>query len=295
MDKDRCKYCNSEHLNFYDVRGEIVCNDCGLVNEENLTGRTWVPGEFDPGHEDRKPIPKMSSSQEKLARKLNHLIQITNPKSNPVLQEIHRIIDTEFSEELPLETRQLIKDIMSVLFDRENNLTKIRKITGRELHLGLILNVMSSINQFCDLQLPVERFERESGLDSRKLIWLKKRIFRVMISIVGNGYQHRDHYAYRRDQLNRWLTQLISYMHSDEELSRECVLKLKELAIAKLREWGEPLENATTGSRSERFVVKEAISFASGEMNLSSRQKRAIQNNLLGAKRRSSEQSSSLA
>ena len=80
MSKQICKICNSEQMTTDDVRGETSCEDCGYVVEHNLPDDTWSPGEFDPDHESRRPIP-MTSEQTKRARRLDYAIKITNPKT----------------------------------------------------------------------------------------------------------------------------------------------------------------------------------------------------------------------
>jgi len=76
-------------------------------------------------------------------------------------------------------------------------------------------------------------------------------------------------------------------MNSDNEISPKLVDRLRKLTIAKLKEKGEPLETASTGSRAVRLVVREAILEASREIDLSSKERKAVAKNLSGAKRRS--------
>ena len=58
MNKERCKICNSEQMTTDDVRGEKSCEECGYVIEQNqLDNASWSPGEFDPDHESRRPVP----------------------------------------------------------------------------------------------------------------------------------------------------------------------------------------------------------------------------------------------
>tara|TARA_Y100000746_G_scaffold158640_1_gene136346 strand:+ start:165 stop:449 length:285 start_codon:yes stop_codon:yes gene_type:complete len=84
------------------------------------------------------------------------------------------------------------------------------------------------------------------------------------------------------------MSEFFCYINSDDELSLELVARLMQLTNVNLREKGEPLETASTGSRAERVVVREAILEASLEMNLSSSQRKAVAKHLSGAKRRSS-------
>jgi transcription initiation factor TFIIIB Brf1 subunit/transcription initiation factor TFIIB len=285
MSKQICKICNSEQMTIDDVRGETSCEDCGYVVEHNLPENSWSPGEFDPGHESRRPIP-MTSEQTKRARRLDHTMKITNPKTSVILAEINRLLDTEYSD-LPEQSRKIIMGVIAKLFARNASIPKIRKVTGRELHLAIILKVMAAINHFCDIQLPVVRLERESGLDSRDLVWIKRKISEDMHSILGVGHRHVDSSEARRDEIRRVTSEYFGYMNSDDELSRELVSRLKQLTNGQLREKGEPLETAFTGSRAVRVVVREAIIEASLEMTLSPSQRKAIAKHLSGAKRSS--------
>ena len=83
------------------------------------------------------------------------------------------------------------------------------------------------------------------------------------------------------------MSEFFGYMAFDAELSSNLVAELMELTIAKLEEKGEPSETASTGSRAVRVVVREAILEASREIDLSSKERKAVAKNLSGAKRRS--------
>ena len=52
MSDNTCDECGSERLTNYDDRGELICDDCGLVKETNLEA-PWSPGERDPNHGQR--------------------------------------------------------------------------------------------------------------------------------------------------------------------------------------------------------------------------------------------------
>ena len=93
--------------------------------------------------------------------------------------------------------------------------------------MAIILKVMAAINKFCDIQLPVVRLERESGLDSRDLVWIKRKISEDMISILGVGHRHVDSNEARRDEIRRLMSEYFGYMNSDDELSLELVSRLK--------------------------------------------------------------------
>ena len=292
MNKERCKICNSEQLTTDDARGEKSCADCGYVLEENqLDVASWSPGEFDPNHEHRRPV-LMTREQRKRARRIERTKAMTTPKVSPILIEIKRLLDVEFGD-LPESVRKLIMDIIVRLFARNATIPKIRKVTGRGLHLSLILCVMRSLNQYGDIQLGVVRRERESGVPQNDILWVRRKVSSDLDSIFRVGHRPRDSSEARRDRIRRITSEFFGYMNSDDELSPELVSRLRELTKAKLTEKGEPLETASTRSRAVRVVVREAILEASREMNLSSNQRKVVAKNLSGAKRRSTSRRSS--
>ena len=286
MNKERCKICNSEQLTTDDARGEKSCADCGYVLEENqLDDASWSPGEFDPDHEIRRPVP-MTREQRKAARRIERTKAINTPKASSILTEIKLLLDSEFSD-LPEEVRKLIMGIIRNLFARNGSIPKIRKVTGRNLQLALILCVMGSINQYADIQLDVLRRERQSGVDLRDIQWVKRKVKSDLDSIFRVGHRPRDSSEVRRDRIRRVTSEFFGYMDSDDEISPKLVDRLRKLTKAKLTEKGEPLETASTGSRAVRVVVREAILEASREIDLSSKERKAVTKNLSGAKRRS--------
>ncbi|MGB1692246.1 MAG: hypothetical protein ACPHDQ_05845, partial [Candidatus Thalassarchaeaceae archaeon] len=188
---------------------------------------------------------------------------------------------------LPEEVRKLIMGIITNLFARNASIPKFRKVTGRDLHLALILCVMRSLNQYADIQLDVVRRERQSGVDLRDIQWVKRKVSSDLDAIFRVGHRPRDSSEVRRDRIRRVTSEFFGYMNSDDEISPKLVDRLRKLTIAKLTEKGEPLETASTGSRAVRVVVREAILEASREIDLSSKERKAVAKNLSGAKRRS--------
>jgi len=287
MDNEICNYCNSEQLTTDDVRGEKSCAECGYVIEQNqLDDASWSPGEFDPGHESRSPVP-MTREQRKRTRRIERTKAMTTTKASSILTEIKRLLDSEFSD-LPEDVRKLIMGIIARLFARNASIPKFRKVTGRDLHLALILCVMRSLNQYGDIQLGVVMRERESGVPQNDILWVRRKLSSDLRSIFAAGTRHSDSNEARRHRIRRVMSEFFGYMNSDDELSRELVSRLMQLTHVNLQEKGEPLETAYTGSRAERVVVREAILEASLEMNLSSSQRKAVAKHLSGAKRRSS-------
>ena len=286
MNNERCNYCNSEQLTTDDARGEKSCADCGYVLEENqLDDASWSPGEFDPDHESRRPVP-MTREQRKAARRIERTRAMNTPKASSILTEIKRLLDVEFGD-LPESVRKLILGIIARLFARNASIPKFRKVTGRNLQLSLILCVMRSLNQYADIQLGVVKRERESGVPQNDILWVRRKIASDLRSIFAAVHRHGDSNEARRDRIRRVTSEFFGYMNSDDEISHELVDRLRKLTKAKLTEKGEPLETASTGSRAVRVVVREAILEASREMNLSSSQRKAVAKNLSGAKRRS--------
>ena len=286
MNNERCNYCNSEQLTTDDARGEKSCADCGYVLEENqLDDASWNPGEFDPDHESRRPVP-MTREQRKAARRIERTRAMNTPKASSILTEIKRLLDVEFGE-LPESVRKLILGIIAGLFARNASIPKFRKVTGRNLQLSLILCVMRSLNQYGDIQLGVVKRERESGVPQNDILWVRRKVASDLRSIFAAVHRHGDSNEARRDLIRRVMSEFFGYMNSDDELSPELVSRLRQLTKAKLTEKGEPLETASTGSRAVSVVVRETIVEASREMNISSSQRKAVAKNLSGAKRRS--------
>tara|TARA_B100000676_G_scaffold291284_1_gene325668 strand:- start:314 stop:1207 length:894 start_codon:yes stop_codon:yes gene_type:complete len=286
MNNERCNYCNSEQLTTDDARGEKSCADCGYVLEENqLDDASWNPGEFDPDHESRRPVP-MTREQRKAARRIERTRAMNTPKASSILTEIKRLLDVEFGE-LPESVRKLILGIIARLFARNASIPKFRKVTGRNLQLSLILCVMRSLNQYGDIQLGVVKRERESGVPQNDILWVRRKVASDLRSIFAAVHRHGDSNEARRDLIRRVMSEFFGYMNSDDELSPELVSRLRQLTKAKLTEKGEPLETASTGSRAVSVVVRETIVEASREMNISSSQRKAVAKNLSGAKRRS--------
>ena len=200
MNKERCKICNSEQLTTDDTRGEKSCADCGYVLEENqLDDASWSPGEFDPNHERRRPVP-MTIEQRKRARRIERTKAMTTPKASPIITEIERLLDSEFSD-LPEAVRKLIMGIIARLFAKNASIPKFRKVTGRDLQLALILCVMRYLNQYADIQLDVVRRERQSGVDLRDIQWVKSEVRSDLDAIFRVGHRPRDYSEVRRDQI----------------------------------------------------------------------------------------------
>ena len=286
MNKERCNICNSEQLTTDDARGEKSCADCGYVLEENqFDDASWSPGEFDPDHESRRPVP-MTREQRKAARRIERTKAMNTPKASSILTEIKRLLDVEFGD-LPESVRKLILGIIARLFARNASIPKFRKVTGRNLQLSLILCVMRSLNQYADIQLGVVKRERESGVPQNDILWVRRKVSSDLRSIFAAVHRHGDSNEARRDLIRRVMSEFFGYMNSDDELSSELVSRLRQLTKAKLTEKGEPLETASTGSRAVSVVVRETIVEASREMNISSSQRKAVAKNLSGAKRRS--------
>ncbi len=286
MNNERCNYCNREQVTPDDARGEKSCADCGYVLEENqLDEASWSPGEFDPDHESRRPVP-MTREQRKAARRIERTKAMNTPKASSILTEIKRLLDVEFGD-LPESVRKLILGIIARLFARNASIPKFRKVTGRNLQLSLILCVMRSLNQYADIQLGVVKRERESGVPQNDILWVRRKVSSDLRSIFAAVHRHGDSNEARRDLIRRVMSEFFGYMNSDDELSSELVSRLRQLTKAKLTEKGEPLETASTGSRAVSVVVRETIVEASREMNISSSQRKAVAKNLSGAKRRS--------
>ena len=278
--------CNSEQLTTDDTRGEKSCADCGYVLEENqLDDASWSPGEFGPNHERRRPVP-MTIEQRKRARRIERTKAMTTPKASPIIPEIERLLDSEFSD-LPEAVRKLIMGIIARLFARNGKIPKFRKVTGRNLHLALILCVMRSLNQYGDIQLGVVKRERESGVPQNDILWVRSEVASDLRSLFAAAHRHGEYNEARRDLIRRELSEFFGYMKSDDQISSELIDRLSRLTNTKLKEKGEPSETASTGSRAVRVVVREAILEASREMNLPPSQRKAVAKNLSGAKRRS--------
>lgn len=286
MDNEICINCNSEQLTTDDVRGEKSCEECGYVIEQNqLDDASWSPGEFDPDHESRRPVP-MTIEQRKRARRIERTKAMNTPKASSILTEIKRLLDVEFGD-LSESVRNLIMGIIARLVARNASIPKIRKVTGRDLHLALILCVMRSLNQYGDIQLGVVKRERESGVPQNDILWVRKKVASDLRSLFAAAHRHGESNEARRDLIRRVMSEFFGYMKSDDEISSELVDRLRKLTNTKLTEKGEPLETASTGSRAVRVVVREAILEASREMNLPPSQRKAVAKNLSGAKRRS--------
>ena len=213
MDNDRCNYCNSERLTTDDARGEKSCSDCGYVIEQNqLDDASWSPGEFDPNHESRRPVP-MTPEQRKRAQRIERTKAKNTPKTSSILTEIKRILDVEFGD-LSESARNLIMGIIARLFARNGKIPKFRKVTGRNLHLALILCVMRSLNQYGDIQLGVVKRERESGVPQNDILWVRGEVASDLRSLFAAAHRHGEYNEARRDLIRREMSEFFGYMKS---------------------------------------------------------------------------------
>ena len=157
---------------------------------------------------------------------------------------------------------------------------------------------MTYMNELDSCQLPVPEFERRYNIDRDLLNWMKKRIGPIVQGIIGLDSRRLGPNEYRRKQLLSSLSLYLAEIEKDEELSRELIQRIRDIALQVLLEWDEPLHGSSMsdtpphGSKSAKQVVKLAIAEASKRLNsLSSNQKKIIEEALRGPSRRGSSSS----
>tara|TARA_B100001559_G_scaffold244396_1_gene207443 strand:+ start:256 stop:735 length:480 start_codon:yes stop_codon:yes gene_type:complete len=157
---------------------------------------------------------------------------------------------------------------------------------------------MTYMNELDSCQLPVPEFERRYNIDRDLLNWMKKRIGPIVQGLIGLESRRLGPNEYRRKQLLSSLSLYLAEIEKDEELSRELIQRIRDIALQVLLEWDEPLHGPSVsdtpphGSKSPKQVVKLAIAEASKRLNsLSSNQKKIIEEALRGPSRRGSSSS----
>ena len=318
MSENTCDECGSEQLTNYDDRGERICEDCGLVKDTNLEA-PWSPGERDPNHaqriginidalretRDANQIP-LTAKQRRQAKRLRYTQQRMNPQASKLLAEIRQLLATEFAHDLPSAVRTRINDILTHLFTRDPSVSAIRKSSSnrddddcwRQNRVAYLLIIMTYMNELDSCQLPVPEFERRYNIDRDLLNWMKKRIGPIVQGIIGLESRRLGPNEYRRKQILSSLSLYLAEIEKDEELSRELIQRIRDIALHVLLEWDEPLHGPSVsdtpphGSKSAKQVVKLAIAEASKRLNsLSSNQKKIIEEALRGPSRRGSSSS----
>ena len=315
MSNNTCDECGSEQLTNYDDRGERICEDCGLVKDTNLEA-PWSPGERDPNHKQRiginidalletrdaNQIP-LTAKQRRQARRLRYTQQRMNPQASKLLAEIRQLIATEFAHDLPPVVRTRINEILTQLFTRDPSVSAIRKSSSnrddedcwKQNRVAYLLVIMTYMNELGSCELPVPEFERRYNIDPDLFNWMKKRIGPIVQGVIGLESRRLGPNEYRRKQLLSSLSLYLTEIEKDEELSRELVQRIREIALQVLLGWDEPLHGPSVsdtpphGSKSAKQVVKLAIAEASNSLNsLSSNQKTIIEEILRGPSRRGS-------
>jgi len=315
MSENTCDECGSEQLTNYDDRGERICEDCGLVKDTNLEA-PWSPGERDPNHaqrigisvdalretRDANQIP-LTAKQRRQARRLRYTQQRMNPQASKLLAEIRQLLATEFAHDLPPAIRTRINEILTQLFTRDPSVSAIRKSSSnrddddcwKQNRVAYLLIIMTCMNELEGCQLPVPEFERRYNIDRNLLNWMKKRIGPIVQRVIGLESRRLGPDEYRRKQLLSSLGLYLTEIEKGQELSRELVQRIRDIALQVLLEWDEPLHGPSMsdtpphGSKSAKQVVKLAISEASKSLNsLSLNQKKIIEEILRGPSRRGS-------
>ena len=318
MSNDTCDGCGSEQLIDFHDRGEVICAICGIVKEVNLEA-PWQPGERDPNHaqriginidalretRDANQIP-LTAKQRRQAKRLRYTQQRMNPQASKLLAEIRQLLATEFAHDLPSAVRTRINDILTHLFTRDPSVSAIRKSSSnrddddcwKQNRVAYLLIIMTYMNELDSCQLPVPEFERRYNIDRDLLNWMKKRIGPIVQGIIGLESRRLGPNEYRRKQILSSLSLYIAEIEKDEELSRELIQRIRDIALQVLLEWDEPLHGPSVsdtpphGSKSAKQVVKLAIAEASKRLNsLSSNQKKIIEEALRGPSRRGSSSS----
>ena len=314
MSDNTCDECGSEQLTNYDDRGELICDDCGLVKETNLEA-PWSPGERDPNHaqriginidalretRDANQIP-LTPEQRRQARRLRYIQHRMNPRASQLLAEIRQLLETEFSD-LPTTTRNRITQILVQLFCRDPSVSAIRKSSSnreeddswKQIRVSFLLVIMTYLNELENLQLQVPNLKRHHQIDPDLFNWMKKRISAIVQEIIGLESRRLGPDEYRRkNSIDRRGHRALE-IEKGQELSRELVQRIRDIALQVLLEWDEPLHGPSKsdtpphGSKSAKQVVKLAISEASKSLNsLSLNQKKIIEEILRGPSRRGS-------
>ena len=113
---------------------------------------------------------------------------------------------------------------------------------------------------------------------------IKNHLSKVDGAMIGRAIYHSPYF--------------LAEIEKDEELSRELIQRIRDIALQVLLEWDEPLHGPSVsdtpphGSKSPKQVVKLAIAEASKRLNsLSSNQKKIIEEALRGPSRRGSSSS----
>lgn len=315
MNNDTCDECGSVQLTHCHDRGEVVCEDCGLVKEVTVEA-PWQPGLRDPNHAVRTPIPvdslkdirdanqtPLTFTQKKRVRRMRYVQQRVNPRASELLAEIRHILETEFAQDLPLVIRNRIDYILTQLFSRDPSVSAIRKPPSnredddccKQSRVAYLLVIMTYLNELDNRQLPVPEFERRYRIDIVLLNWMKKRIGPTVQGIIGLESRGLCPDEHRRKQLLQYLGLYLVEIEKDEELSRELIQRLRQLARDILDEWDEPLYGPSLSdtpphcSRHPKYVAKLAIAEASKQLNSLSRSQRSrIKSILRGPTRRGS-------
>jgi len=318
MNDDRCEECGSEQLNNCEDRGEIICALCGLVHDTKLEA-SWQPGERDPNHSQRAAINVdslrenrdanqilLTNSQRRRARRLRYIQQRMNTRASKLLAEIRQLLEAEFAHYLPFAVRNRIDEILTRLFITDPSVSAIRKPPSnrgdgdcwKQTRVAYLLVIMTYMNELDNHQLPVPEFERRYQIDRDLLNWMKKRIGSTLRGIIGLESRRLGPDEYRRKQLLGCLNLYLVEIEKDEELSRELIQRIRDIALEVLLEWDEPLLGPSLSdtppycSKSPKQVAKLAIAEASKRLNsLSRNQLKIIENILRGPSRRGSSSS----
>ena len=314
----KCIDCGSKQLIECHDRGEVVCENCGLVDEVTIEA-SWQPGQRDPNHSQRSAVnvdslketrdanqTPLTTSQRKRARRMRYAQQRIKPHASKLLAEIRQLLQTEFAHYLPSAVRNRIDEILTRLFITDPSVSAIRKPPSnkedddswKQTRVAYLLVIMTYMNELDRYQLPVPEFERRFQIDSDLLNWMKKRIGPTVQRIIGLRSRGCCPDEYRRKQLLRYLDLYLVDIQKDEELPIELIQPLRALALEILHEWDEPLSGPSLSdtpqycSKSPKQVVKLAIAEASKRLNsLSRNQLKIIANILRGPSRRGSSSS----
>ena len=90
---------------------------------------------------------------------------------------------------------------------------------------------MTFMNELDSCQLPVPEFERRYNIDRDLLNWMKKRIGPIVQGIIGLDSRRLGPNEYRRKQLLSSLSLYLAEIEKDEELSRELIQRIRDIAL----------------------------------------------------------------
>ena len=100
---------------------------------------------------------------------------------------------------------------------------------------------MTYMNELEGCQLPVPEFERRYNIDRNLFNWMKKRIGPIVQGVIGLESRRLGPDEYRRKQLLSSLGLYLTEIEKGQELSRELVQRIRDIALQVLLEWDEPL------------------------------------------------------